>query len=270
MLASQLKEVVLPESPVVATTTQTREFFDSYSKSYDLVFGLLSYRKLLWDAFESLDLQPGMRVLDAGCGTGNFEQFISEKNLPPVHVDAVDFSEGMLAKAAEKCAHLDFVDFVQGDLGGRLPFDDDTFDRIVSINVLYAVPDWRATILELVRVLKPGGSLIATSTRVGWSYGPIIADHFQRVRNIWGVSRRVNALVKPLRWFSPKGVGSFTSNVLVQDRLEREGRFPSFTEQELRDFLGSQVETGRIERYEVWPVFCGQNLMASVSKRPVG
>ena len=40
-----------------------------------------------------------MRVLDAGCGTGNFEHFIAEKNHPPVRIDAVDFSPEMLARA---------------------------------------------------------------------------------------------------------------------------------------------------------------------------
>lgn len=250
----------------VAPPTETHEFFDSYSKSYDLVYGLMSYRKLLWDSFESLDLKSGMRVLDAGCGTGNFEQFISEKSHPPIVVDAIDFSAGMLALAAQKCAHLDHVTFSEADLSGRLAFDDDTFDRIVSINVLYAVPDWRATIRELLRVLKPGGRLIVTSTKVGWSYGPILTDHFSRVRNVWGLSRKMSALATPLRWFSPKGVGSFVSNVLVQDRLEREGKFPSFSEDELRQFFEAELSLGCVEAYEVRAVFCGQNLMGSAVK----
>lgn len=246
---------------------QTRTFFDSYSQSYDLVFGLLPYRKLLWDAFVALDLEPGMRLLDAGCGTGNFEHFISQKReLPPISIDALDFSAGMLAKAAEKCADLDYAQFVQGDLGARLPYESDTFDRIVSINVLYAVPDWRATLDELIRVLKPGGRLVVTSTRVGWSYSPILADHFRRVRNIWGPSRRVAALAKPLRWFTPRGVGSFTSNVLVQDRLERQGLFPSFSEDELHDHFAPLATSGLVSRYEVSRVFCDQNLMASAEK----
>lgn len=246
--------------------TETHAFFDSYSKSYDLVYGLMPYRKLLWDALEALDIEPGMRVLDAGCGTGNFEVFSSQKDLPAITIDAIDFSQGMLALAAEKCAHLDYVTFTQADLGCDLPFADDSFDRIVSVNVLYAVPDWRETLRELVRVLKPGGRLIVTSTRVGWSYGPIIADHFKRVINIWGFTRRVAAATRPLGWLSPRGVGSFVSNVLVQDRLERAGQFPSFTEEELREFFLHEAGEGRIERYEVWPVFSDQNLMASATK----
>lgn len=246
---------------------ETHSFFDSYSKHYDLVYGLLSYRKLLWDAFEALDLEPGMSVLDAGCGTGNFERFISQKRLPPVSIEAIDFSRGMLELAAEKCAHLDYVLFAHGDLGSRLPYSDNTFDRIVSINVLYAVPDWRATVRELIRVLKPGGKLVVTSTRVGWSYRPIVVDHFRRVGNIWGLSRRAGALTTPLKWLSPKGMGSFVSNVLVQDRLERAGRFPSFTEEEVRAFLATEVDSGCVDEFDVWPVFCGQNLMASARKR---
>jgi len=258
----------LEAQTAAASAPQTHSFFDSYSKHYDLVNGLLSYRKLLWDAFEALELEPGMKILDAGCGTGNFEQFISEKNLPPVTIEAIDFSQGMLNVAGEKCSHLDYVSFDRGDLGRRLPYPDATFDRIVSINVLYAVPDWRATMQELVRVLKPGGKIIVTSTRVGWSYGPIFVDHFRRVGNIWGFSRKVGAVMTPLRWFSPRGLGSFISNVLVQDRLEKAGEFPSFSEEELRGFLETEASTESIEEFDVWPVFSDQNLMASVRKGP--
>jgi ubiquinone/menaquinone biosynthesis C-methylase UbiE len=251
---------------VAVASDEAHAFFDSYSKYYDLAEGFLPLRKLMWDAFQALELGPGMRILDAGCGTGSFEKFISEKPLPPITIEAIDFSEGMLSQAAEKCSDLGFATFAHGDLGERLPFPDATFDRIVSINVLYAVPDWRATVRELVRVLKPGGLLVVTSTKVGWRYWPMLSDHFSRVRNIWGAKRK--ALAVPVKWLTPKGLGLLASLMLGQDRLEREGRFPSFTEEELREYLQAEAGVAPLDEFDVWPAYCNQNLMAYARKSP--
>ena len=86
-------------------------FWDLYSRVYDSVYQLMPYRKLLWDTYQALDLRPGMRVLDAGCGTGNFEHFVHQKNPPSVCIDAIDFSASMLSIAGRKNAGLDNVAF---------------------------------------------------------------------------------------------------------------------------------------------------------------
>jgi SAM-dependent methyltransferase len=128
-------------------------FWDTYSIYYDSVYRLMPYRKLLWDVLQALELEPGMRMLDAGCGTGNLEHFIAQKNPPPVAIEAIDFSPAMLSRARAKCAGLDYIRFTQANLDARLPFDDSTFDRIVSINVLYTLPNQDASVAEILRVL---------------------------------------------------------------------------------------------------------------------
>ena len=74
-------------------------FWNTYSTYYDSLYRLMPYRKLLWDAFEALELEPGLRVLDAGCGTGNLEHFIAQKGDPSVRIDAIDFASAMLERA---------------------------------------------------------------------------------------------------------------------------------------------------------------------------
>ncbi len=63
-------------------------FWNIYAKFYDSIYYLMPYRQLLWDCFEALDLKPGMRLLDAGCGSGNFALIVPEKGITDVTVEA--------------------------------------------------------------------------------------------------------------------------------------------------------------------------------------
>jgi ubiquinone/menaquinone biosynthesis C-methylase UbiE len=249
----------------VAAEAGPDRFWDTYSRYYDCVYQLMPYRKLLWDAFEALELEPGMRVLDAGCGTGNFEHFIAEKNHPPVTIDAVDFSTEMLSRAKAKCRGLDNVTFQQADLGGRLPFEDATFDRIVSINVLYALPDPDTALRELVRVLKPQGRIILSTPAPGYAWGPLVADHFRRVKNIWGVRRRVTTVAKNVGVICTTMVASFVLNVVFINRRASAGDYHVLAEPDLRSLLDLQREGG-IGEYTIGPAYAEQNLFAMATK----
>lgn len=240
-------------------------FWDRYAKYYDCVNRLMPYRKLLWDAYQALELEPGMRVLDAGCGTGNLELFVEEKSPPPITIEAIDFSPGMLATASAKCAHLDWVRFRPGDLEQRLRYEDATFDRVVSINVLYTLSDWRRTVREFMRVTKPGGRVVVTSTKPGLRYLPLAIDHFGRIKNIWGFSRKVGTVIDTLR-ILPAGVGAGIANFFVLDRREKEGLYRSFEADELRLFFDEQGREDPLDGYAIWPALADQNLMASVTK----
>ena len=78
-----------------------------------------------------------------------------------------------------------------GNLSSPLPFPDATFDRILSINVLYALPDPDFTMRELLRVLKPNGVIVVTSPAPEFAVTALVIDHFKRVKNIWGAWRKV-------------------------------------------------------------------------------
>lgn len=102
------------------------------------------------------------RVLDVGCGTGAMA-VAAARRWPSVVVDAVDASDGMLAIARRELAGQrgpvrDRVRFVQG-LAGRLPFDDGTFDVVLSAFVLQLVPSAPRALREMRRVLRPRGLL---------------------------------------------------------------------------------------------------------------
>jgi ubiquinone/menaquinone biosynthesis C-methylase UbiE len=254
------------EAQAVASAADERDgFWDRYSKVYDSVYHLMPYRKLLWDTYQALDLHSGMRVLDAGCGTGNLEHFIAEKDPPAISVEAIDFSPGMLAIAIEKCRRLDNVNFRIGDLDQPLPFADGSFDRIVSINVLYALPDADRTMRELMRVLKPGGKLVVTSPLPEFRVAPLVADHFKRVQNVWGTRRRIATVAKTVQVLSTSGLRQWILNNFVINRREAEGLYHSLDRDNLRELLERRTPDG-LDRFEIGLALADQNLFATASK----
>jgi SAM-dependent methyltransferase len=108
--------------------------------------------------------QPGERVLDAGCGTGNYAIALAKGGFD---VMGVDFAEGMLAQTQDKMTGnlAKRVHFRRADLNVPLAFPDKHFDHVVSISVLQAVANPTSTLKELHRVLKPGGTLILSLPR---------------------------------------------------------------------------------------------------------
>jgi SAM-dependent methyltransferase len=97
----------------------------------------------------------GKRVLDAGCGTGGYTAWLLDQGASVV---GVDVSEEMLAKARETVDGR--ADLQRADLGAPLPFDDDSFDGVLSALALGYVRAWRETFAEFSRVLRPGGFLV--------------------------------------------------------------------------------------------------------------
>jgi SAM-dependent methyltransferase len=117
--------------------------------------------------FNEIPLKSGMRVLDAGCGSGR--HLCEAFRTPGVEVAGVDLSRADLCKAKG------FLTLMARKQEGRwsiacadvtnLPFAARRFDVVVCSEVLEHVFDNRAAVAELVRVLKPGGDLVVTVPR---------------------------------------------------------------------------------------------------------
>jgi ubiquinone/menaquinone biosynthesis C-methylase UbiE len=105
------------------------------------------------------------RVLDAGCGNGNLTLRALKDNPgegKATEFIGMDFSRNMLDRAAYRAADSARAAFLQGSVTS-LPFQDRSFDRVVSSGVLTCLPDSEAAALalqEFYRVLKPGGVLV--------------------------------------------------------------------------------------------------------------
>lgn len=97
------------------------------------------------------------KMLEVPVGTGVLTMPVY-KMLPHADITCLDYSADMMAGAqhrAEKMG-LSNVQFRQGDVGA-LPFEDSSFDLVLSLNGFHAFPDKEAAFRETFRVLKPGG-----------------------------------------------------------------------------------------------------------------
>jgi len=115
-----------------------------------------------WNQSYIIGLIPDDRrleILDVGCGNGLFTKPVAENH----HLCGVDFSEGMVEYA---CANG--LNAQQGS-AEELPHDDESFDAVLSIEMIQCVPDFKNAIEEMARVLKPGGKLVLqTLNRRSW------------------------------------------------------------------------------------------------------
>jgi len=105
---------------------------------------------------ERAGIEPGMEVLDLACGTGNATIPAARAG---ARVTGLDLSPALLAIARERAADaMVEVDWVEGD-AMSLPFEDDSFDRVISTFGHMFAPDHARTANEMRRVCRPGGAI---------------------------------------------------------------------------------------------------------------
>jgi len=132
-----------------------------------MVYGHLAawgHRPLTRWAMDFMDVQPADHVLDIGCGSG-----MAIKLLAQIAVDGfvagVDYSEDMVQQARKRNAAAVQSGRVEVKHGNvvALPYDDESFDKVIAVETFYFWPDPIANLKEVRRVMKPGG-LVALAT----------------------------------------------------------------------------------------------------------
>ena len=103
-------------------------------------------------------LEPGKRVLDIGSGAGMDSLIAALMVGPEGSVTGIDMTPEMIENARKGAAELDLdnVIFVEAE-AETLPFDDSSFDVVISNGVIDLIPDKDAVFGEIYRVLVPGG-----------------------------------------------------------------------------------------------------------------
>ncbi|MHC4977283.1 MAG: class I SAM-dependent methyltransferase [Planctomycetota bacterium] len=115
------------------------------------------FREWAGYAADIADCQDGNDALDIATGTGILARIIRERN--DVRVTGIDINEGMIETARRVAPELEWV------VGSaeELPFEDDTFDRVVCQYGLMFFPDQAKGVREMARVLRPGGRCVIST-----------------------------------------------------------------------------------------------------------
>lgn len=155
-----------------------------------------------------IPLQPGTRVLDAACGTGNLAVLAARRGC---EVFGLDIARNLLAQARERAKQESLtIEYAEGDVEA-MPYADASFDVVASMYGIMFAPRPEQVVKELCRVTKPGGLIaLANWTPAGFigKMFAVFARHLPPPAGIpspllWGdedtVRDRFNGAVQELR-----------------------------------------------------------------------
>jgi ubiquinone/menaquinone biosynthesis C-methylase UbiE len=127
----------------------------------DTMHTLDSFKIYKEETFDILRAQPGSRLADIGCGTGEDARHLAERVAPNGEVVGFDLSEAMLRQARERHGAVSGLSFIQGP-SDQLDAPTSSFDGARADRVLIHVPNPMRTLEEMIRITKPGGRIVVS------------------------------------------------------------------------------------------------------------
>jgi ubiquinone/menaquinone biosynthesis C-methylase UbiE len=134
--------------------------FEVFSKCLTLIDSLPFFAECKRESYEVVGAAPGRRILEVGCGLGDDAASLARLVAPGGSVVGIDGSESMITAARDRHRDIDGLSFEVAD-AADLPFDNESFDACRIDRVLQHIADPAPVILEMVRVIRPGGVLVA-------------------------------------------------------------------------------------------------------------
>jgi len=148
------------ESRAIYFVLKGVKHFGYYPKGRENISVSEAQKLIIERIFKKLNLQNESFLLDAGCGEGEAALYLANKY--NVRVNGIDILDFNIEKAIKKMMRLGLdnkVEFKVMDYT-NLDFGDETFDGVYTMETLVHAPDYRWTLGEFYRVLKPNGKII--------------------------------------------------------------------------------------------------------------
>ena len=161
-----------------------RKYWNKRSRSYGLDKDKSAAIAETWETVlhDLVATGAGKQALDVGTGTGQFAVYLAKKGFA---VTGVDLSEEMIAAARKNAAQEGLDIRLQTGDAEHLDFADNSFDVVVSRNLLWTLPQPEQALKEWQRVLKPGGRLVVSDgfwMNTTWKSVPRLAMNMFRER----------------------------------------------------------------------------------------
>jgi len=133
-------------------------------------------------AMELLQPQKGMKILDVGCGTGNYSIKLAELGC---EVTAIDVSQNMLTIAKEKARRKNLnIIFEMGSVE-RLDFKDNSFDAVASITAIEFFDDVQKGFNEMFRVAKKDAPIVVGTINKESAWGELYETSYFKENSVF-------------------------------------------------------------------------------------
>jgi ubiquinone biosynthesis O-methyltransferase len=151
---------------------------EKYDNWYETKMGEFADKVETDCAFSLFKPEPGMNILDVGCGTGNFSIKMARKG---ANVTGIDISEKMLEIARNRASQEELtIEFKKMD-SQSLMFPDNFFDAVFSMATIEFLSNAQKMIEEMFRVCKKGGSIVLGTINKDSDWGKLYQDpEFQK------------------------------------------------------------------------------------------
>jgi ubiquinone/menaquinone biosynthesis C-methylase UbiE len=145
--------------------SKAEKFWDRMAERYSKrpISDMASYEEKLRITGEYM--RPEMRVLEFGCGTGS-TALIHAPSVRQIH--AIDVSKNMIKIARSKAGAMDIknVTFACSAIED-LEMREGSFDMVLGLSILHLLDNWREVLLQVNRLLKPGGVFVSSTACIG-------------------------------------------------------------------------------------------------------
>ena len=218
--------------------------------------------------FSNYNIEPGMKILELGCGTGdmwkNREELIGRCS----QIILSDFSSAMVEKAKENIGKKTNIEYKIIDIQD-IPYENDIFDVVIANMMLYHVPDINKGLKEVRRVLKPNGyfycatygehGIIEYLSDLLSEYG--FADNTNKnftLQNGSDILTKVFSDVKKLEYKDSLAVTNLDDIVEYIYSLSSMTSLSNIPKQTIKDMLEKKMENGVLNIPKEYGMFIGK------------